>query len=384
MGKRQNNNDVLVHTSIARRSTELVISNDNLFKKELEVLENLVGQVPQEIDLPTVPTEGRIFNWFNYNVTGENLNNLTENIQSRMIQQNIVLVKVVKEISAVYETFSALDKVYVQEFYIAINTALRAIEEIRIANEKISDQQKDISGAQQDIKQMINQQKHIIKTLKSFKEKLEKLKHLHDIDTLYSENQGIKTKIGTLEQSIADSEKAIEKYGEERIATLRTIDVIENRQDAFDTFLTDQKNDLERVDSTQRKFEQLIEEAKDTNDKICANLDQSVANMEKRVSEAEREMKEKNSECVEKYNTLKTVVEEYEQCATISYNTICSEIAQIQTVADEQRQAIQNDLIALRNENSVLKKSLLLMRIVSIASLSVSFLLFILLITGVL
>jgi chromosome segregation ATPase len=334
--------------------------------------------------LPTVPTEGGLFNWFKYSVTGENLNKLTENIQNRMIQQNIILVKAVKEISAIYDTFSALDKVYVQEFYSAIKTALRAIEEVRISNEKISDQQKDIGGTQQDIRQMVNQQKQIIQTLKRFKEKLEKLRHLHEIDTLYSESQGIRTKIGVLEKSVAYSEKAIEEYCEERIATSKAIDAIENRQEAFDASLTDQKSDLERFDSAQRKIEQLLKEARDTSGKICANLGQSVADMEKRVSEAAQEMKEHNSEYIEKYNTLKTAVGEYEQYVTDSYNTLGSEIAQIQNSADEQRQAIQNDLIALHNENNALKKSLLLVRIVSMASLAVSFLLFLLMITGVL
>jgi len=77
--------------------TGLVISNNNLFVKKLNLLKEFSGQLPKETNLPTVPTEGGLFGWFDHKVTGDELNKLTENIQRRMIEQNKTLAKVVQE-----------------------------------------------------------------------------------------------------------------------------------------------------------------------------------------------------------------------------------------------------------------------------------------------
>ena len=104
-------------------STGLVISNNNLFVEKLNSLKEFSGQLPKEINLPTVSTEGGVFGFFDHTVTGDELNDLTKNIQKRMIEQNKTVVKMVQEIAVIYDTFSALDKVYVQKILIAINTA---------------------------------------------------------------------------------------------------------------------------------------------------------------------------------------------------------------------------------------------------------------------
>lgn len=98
-----------------------------------------------------------------------------------------------EEIAVIYDTFSALRCMF-KEILIAINTAFRAIEEVKSTNERISEQQKDASATQQDIKQVINQQKQIIQVLRNFKEKLEKLEHLYDIDKTFNEVQLFKQK----------------------------------------------------------------------------------------------------------------------------------------------------------------------------------------------
>jgi hypothetical protein len=69
----------------------LSIPNDNLFITNKDELKEFSTQLPQETNLPTVPTEGGFFGLFEHNVTGEELNKLTESIQGRMIEQNKAL-----------------------------------------------------------------------------------------------------------------------------------------------------------------------------------------------------------------------------------------------------------------------------------------------------
>lgn len=307
-------------------STGLVISDNNLFVEKMKMLKKFSGQLPKGTNLPTVPTKGGIFGWVNHKVTGEEINNLIENIQDWMIKQNKTLVKVVKEIAVVYETFWALDKVYVQEILIAINTAFKAIDEVKAVHERISEQQKDINGAQQDIKQVINQQKQLIQVLKNFKEKLEKQKHLYDIDKIFSSGQNLEVKIETLEQTSAEQRVYIEKASE-----------------------------------TQTRFSESLKSLNDSNDIFSVEI--------RKLSETLGELKKLSFD----------LEEAVEQCKKDQIGTVKA----IESIKNEY-EAVRNELGTLRNENAALTKSLLLSKGVSIASLVLSFIILILFLIGVL
>jgi len=414
-------------------STKLVISNNNLFVEKLTYLKEFSGQLPKETNLPIVHTEGWFLGLGDHNVTGKELNNLTENIQNRMIETNIIVVKVVQELAAIYDTFSALDKVYVQEFYLAINTALRAIEEIKIANERISDQQKDISGTQQDIKQVINQQKQIIQVLKSFKEKLEKLKHLYDIDKTFNEVRAFQAKIETLEQVSAeyknnienivevqtrfsasleglngfndviseksqklsdvvgelktlssDLEKTVAQIKKDQASTTKAVENIEIEQKDLKKSFDKQKVDMEHLSATQQEFSSSLLAAKKTVDKLSEKLAQAVQKTEQRFSEVERTTEKQNADYAEKCSSFENEVKKCEQAAQSFYSKTNSEMKHLTANTGKQYETLQNELTALRSENATLSKSLLLAKGISIASLALSFVLLILILTGVL
>ena len=152
--------------------TRIDVSNDNLFIEKRNALKEFSANLPQQTDLPTVPSEGWFFGLNDHTVTGQELNNLTENIQSRMIEQNKVLLDVIKEFHVIYDTFSALDKIYVQEIVITLNAALKANEKANKSLEKLSIQQDTIKDNQQDIRQLVERQKQTIQVLKNFHKKL--------------------------------------------------------------------------------------------------------------------------------------------------------------------------------------------------------------------
>ncbi|MEA5096236.1 MAG: (Fe-S)-binding protein [Sedimentibacter saalensis] len=414
-------------------STGLIISNNNLFVEKLNSLKEFNGQLPKETNLPTVPTEGWFFGLGDHNVTGNELNNLTENIQDRMIETNKTVIKVVQELAAIYDTFSALDKVYVQEFYFAINTAFKAIEEIKVTNVRISDQQKDISGTQQDIKQVINQQKQIIQVLKSFKEKLEKLEHLYDIDKTFNEVRVFQAKIETLEKVSAEYKNNIEKVAEvqskfsesleslsdsndvfsekiqklsvavgelkklsselekataqnerNQVNTEKAIESIKNDQKNLENSFDKQKADIERLYSIQKEFAVSIYMVKEADDRLSEKLSQAVQKAEQRFSEIERAAEKQNADNAEKCSSFENEVKKCEQAAQSFYSKTNSEIEQLTANTVKQYETLQNELTVLCNENATLSKSLLLAKGISIASLALSSVLFILILTGVL
>ncbi|GGH86863.1 putative RNase H-like nuclease (RuvC/YqgF family) [Pullulanibacillus pueri] len=155
-----------------------VTTSSNVFNEKKNELKAFSEKLPKEAELPSVPISGGLFGWFNYDVTGSDLNRLTESIQDKMIEQNKVLVRTIQEFNTIYDTFSALDQEYIQ----GILVSLKAAEE---ANSKALKGIEGVQENQNEIKQIINQQKQVIQVLNNFKEKIEKIEHLADVDKIF-------------------------------------------------------------------------------------------------------------------------------------------------------------------------------------------------------
>lgn len=411
----------------------LSIPNDNLFITNKNELKEFSTQIPEQTNLPTVPTEGGLFGLFNHNVTGEELNNLTENIQGRMIEQNKAVVKIIQEFNKIYDTFSYLDKIYVQEILITLNAAVKANEKANASLEKLTVQQNKIKYNQQDIKQVINQQKQIIQVLKNFKERLEKLKHLTDVDKIYNSCLNIQTKIDTLEKATdeqkvkseqfsneqtkfanslkcinnfnivlsqniqeldetlceqkkltSELEKAVEQGKKDNIGTAQIIEGINNRQANLEKSLDDQRGGIERFSETQKEFAILLANVGKANDELNQKLAKSIEETKQHFSEIKRDTEQCNDGYIEKYNLLEVAVEKCEQATHDFYSKMNSEIEQASNKVDKKCEAVQNELIVLRKENATLSKSLIIVKGISAASMLLSFVIFILFLTGAL
>lgn len=176
---------------------EIVFTKANVFNEKKNELKQFSEKLPKETDLPSVPTSGGLFGLFKYDVTGNDLNRLTENIQDKMIEQNKVLVRTVQEFNTIYDTFSALDKEYIQGILISLRVA-------KEANNKAIKGLESVKVNQSDIEQMIIQQKLVIQVLEKHKEELEKIKHLKDIDKIF-------INFSTMQQNLSQQGKRIYK-----------------------------------------------------------------------------------------------------------------------------------------------------------------------------
>lgn len=141
--------------------------------------------------------EGNYFPFNDHDVTGAELNEVTEKIQSIMIAQNKVIIRTIKEFNTIYDTFNALDKEYIQGILISLKAAEKANDEVK--------------SSQNDITQIIEQQKQLIQVLKGFKDKIEKIEHFADVDEIFASYSSIQKDIRTVKTKVKAQEMVLEK-----------------------------------------------------------------------------------------------------------------------------------------------------------------------------
>ena len=238
--------DIATHEDevIASESGALVIKKHD-FQVAKNTLKKYTEQSRDDIALSRVPTEGGLFNLGNHKVTGEELNKITSQIQNYLISINNLSQGIIDEFGEVYKAFEALDKDYISGIVLAIKSA-----------EAVSkDEQKDRA----DIKKLVSQHSQSVEVLKKFKEKIEKLEHLTDIDKAWELIEGQAKLLKECREYIAGLSK-LKHIGEvdllweqnESLAkgTKALMETVEKHSQA----LSDFRELLQRVQEAQRQF----------------------------------------------------------------------------------------------------------------------------------
>jgi ribosomal protein S21 len=384
MAKRKNSKRNDVTANAASNSSMLIVSNNNLFEEHKDALREFSKQLPAETSLPTVPTEGGLFGWFDHIVTGSELNKLATRIQDFMIEQNKEIVKIFQEFHTIYDTFSFLDTIYVQEIIRTLNSAvivndkanesLIRLEEHQI---RIEHQQLEIKATQDKTKQLLDGQRQIIRTLKSFKEQLERQEHLTEIDTMfYTQTEFIKNfeinshKTDTLEemqndlvQRVDELLTRIEEASERNDICFRIVDDnlrrIEELQIDLSNRIESQQTIFREFEDALRKFKCSFKDAQKALDTLRVQLADFTDKMEQRLSQVEENTKNQKG-------------------------AISSELSDTRNKMNEEFEGFRDKLSNLSAENSRLLRQLFYSRIASFASLSLTVVLFILILMGVL
>ena len=156
-----------------------VLAKSERFNEKKEALKAFSEEIPEQKDLPTVPTNDPMLGFFGmeYDVKGQHLNELSQAVQDRMIKQNDHIKKIIQEFNTIYETFQLLDDDYIKrisESLIAAKEAnnkamqgLHEIEEYQTGNKKLLDD-------------VFKQNKDLIDILKKHHKKLEELEQLEE------------------------------------------------------------------------------------------------------------------------------------------------------------------------------------------------------------
>ena len=175
-----------------------VLTKSKRFNEKKEALKAFSEEIPEQKDLPTVPTNDPMLGFFGmeYDVKGQHLNELSQAVQDRMIKQNDHIKKIIQEFNTIYETFQLLDDDYIKrisESLIAAKEAnnkamqgLHEIEEYQTGNKKLLDD-------------VFKQNKDLIDILKNHHKKLEELEQLEDKQSeIQIEIDSLKAKLKTL------------------------------------------------------------------------------------------------------------------------------------------------------------------------------------------
>lgn len=171
-----------------------VLAKSEKFNEKKEALKAFSEEIPEQSDLPTVPQDNLMFGFINteYDVTGKDLNALTDAVQNRMIEQNKHIKKIIQEFNTIYETFQILDDEYIH----SISNSLIAAKE---ANNTALQGLKEIEAYQEGNKKLLNdvfkQNKDLIDVLKKHNDRLE------DLETLENSFNNLKEQVNNTQNN---------------------------------------------------------------------------------------------------------------------------------------------------------------------------------------
>lgn len=205
--------------------SELVIQYHN-FENAKEELKKFSEQTVTDLDLKkvnNVKDVGEfIGDWFlgrgiglNHKVTGEELNDLTLQIQKHLHSINNTQIKLIKEFGQVYSALEALDQDYIQ----AILVSIRATEETS----------QSIQETQGQIKKIVENQRKTLEELKKFKQKLDGYAHLGDIDKIWSDCQSWYKEINALSKSIGGAVESSKESAKKADAVKAALTAVEKK-----------------------------------------------------------------------------------------------------------------------------------------------------------
>jgi len=200
---------------------ELVIKYHD-FENAKKEIKKFSEQKTTDFDLKRVndskDAEEFLCDWFlgrgiglNHKVTGEELNELTSQIQIYLHSINNTQIELIREFGQVYTALEALDKDYIQ----AILISIKATEETSQGIPKIQEQIKKIVENQRKtieelkrfkqtfdfVYKILDRAGHRIEELERFKQKFDGYAHLEDIDNMFGDLDICKTNIKKINDS---------------------------------------------------------------------------------------------------------------------------------------------------------------------------------------
>lgn len=149
----------------------------HFFQDAIDKIKNFSVQELQTIE--KVETSGGLFDWFNHTVTGEELNERLEIIQSYFIKINTYIIKLKDEFGDVYQSFEYLDKEYIKAILISL-------EEAKEASKQAKKAQDDTNHIVEILQLTVDRLESTIKEYEFLQEWLRKYKELESIDQLFA------------------------------------------------------------------------------------------------------------------------------------------------------------------------------------------------------
>ena len=179
-----------------------------------------------------------------HKVTGEELNDLTSQIQTHLHSINNTQIKLIKEFGQVYSALEALDKDYIQAILVSIK-----------ATEETSQSIQEIQG---QIKKNVENQRKTLEELKKFKQKLDSYAHLGDIDKIWDDCQKWHDNITKLSNSINNATSTGNANAKKVEGLKGTFKIIDEKVGGLDKCLNQQISQIQSVLAFTCELEKIV------------------------------------------------------------------------------------------------------------------------------
>ena len=347
----------------------LPVTARNFDEKKL-ALKEFSETLPRNTELPRVEEDSGIFGWFSHDVTGAELNNLTEKIQNIIINQNSTIINTIQEFSTIYDTFNALDKEYIQGILISLKAAEAANKKALDGIELIKGSQRDIEINQENIRQLIDKQKQFIKVLIKFKERIEKIEHLTEVDKLFNassmmekEFELIKTKANEQEQEFIRNKNSIKYLNQE-------VGVLNKKTKDINTGICFLSTNLQKKDAV---IDAKIDSIKSDIAKRMAEFDTSFRNINSNITNLSEHVQKKDSEIDAKVDSINSEIAKRMAEVETSFNDIKiktnKKIENMSVSFISEMSSNKNEVVRLNQVIENLSKDLKLSRSISFISI---------------
>ena len=220
----------------------------------------------KDIEIKSVKTidEGIFFDT-DHEVTGYELNEVIKVIQGHLIDINKRNNETVNEFYEIYQAFNYLDTEYVKGILTTVKGLEKTNNDVRIQQEelkkhhkKLVNQNNKLEAHQGEIEGIIENINKTIDILKVFKKEIDCLKHLSDIDRLWSNHVQLQEKVENLSNDLSNEKENLQNYKELSAENIKSIDnIINSYQVKFNNDIKGIQSSIEILNSFKSSLEEL-------------------------------------------------------------------------------------------------------------------------------
>lgn len=220
----------------------------------------------KDIEIKSVKTidEGIFFDT-DHEVTGYELNEVIKVIQGHLIDINKRNNETVNEFYEIYQAFNYLDTEYVKGILTTVKGLEKTNNDVRIQQEelkkhhkKLANQNNKLEAHQGEIEGIIENINKTIDILKVFKKEIDCLKHLSDIDRLWSNHVQLQEKVENLSNDLSNEKENLHNYKELSAENIKSIDnIINSYQVKFNNDIKGIQSSIEILNSFKSSLEEL-------------------------------------------------------------------------------------------------------------------------------
>lgn len=234
------------------------------FEEAKHHIQTFSSKTSSDLGLSRVDSSGGLFGLGKHKVTGDELNKITGQIQDYLIKFNGLHSDFITEFGQVYKALESLDSEYIPAILSAVKGAERASEQAKAAHD--------------DIKKSIEAEKKIVKVLEEHKEKLDKLKHLTNIDEIWNTSKTLEKDMVSFKNKSEELKQQFSKLD----VSLKSLQKFAN--DILDyEHLEDVDEMWEKVNSFEEKLPDITTRIEDLSASIDSNI-RSIENIESKLT----------------------------------------------------------------------------------------------------